>query len=198
MPNHRRPGLPQVIPTSQQLKQILEVIDLSTWFGHRDRAILELVYSAGLRLSETAGLNLSDFDLTNRLLKVHGKGAKDRMVPFGKTAAFYIKLYLKDRPNRSNSAIFQSHTGRRIDRSSMERLFDHYAGLLGAKYRFHSLRHACALHLLQNKAGVRYIQELLGHSRLESTQIYTQLLPTDLKKAHHRYHPREKEARRHG
>jgi len=186
--------LPKMIPTTAQLRQILEAINLDTWIGKRDRAILELVYSAGLRLSETAGLKLDDLDLANRLVKVTGKGAKTRIVPFGKTAAFYLKLYLKDRPDRLNPILFQSgKTKGRMDRSTLERIFDRYAKQAGLKFRFHSLRHACALHLLQNKAGIRHIQELLGHSCLRTTQIYTQLLPLDLKQAHHRYHPREKE-----
>ncbi|MGE5581096.1 MAG: tyrosine-type recombinase/integrase [Bacillota bacterium] len=187
--------LPDNIPTVRQMKQILESIDLTTGTGLRDRAILELVYSTGLRVTEASLLNLDDLDLKNRLLKVRGKGGKDRIVPFGKTAAFYLKLYLKTRRNLRNPAIFQAVQGKRLGRSGMEAVFWTHAGKFGWKFRFHSLRHACALHMLQNKAGIRHIQELLGHNCIRSTQIYTQLLPLDLKKAHNRYHPRNKEVR---
>jgi site-specific recombinase XerD len=186
------------IPTPQQLRQILEQIDLSTPLGRRDRALLELVYSSGLRANETLRLDLNDLDLKNRLVKVRGKGGKQRIVPFGKTAAFYLKLYMKDR-DRTNPALFQSCTPdhRRIGPDIPGNRFHYHAEAFDLSFKFHSLRHACALHLLQNKAGIRLIQELLGHSELNSTQIYTKLLPLDLKKAHRRYHPREKEAAKH-
>jgi integrase/recombinase XerD len=186
------------IPTPKEMRQILESIDLTTWIGLRDRAILELVYSAGLRANETANLNLEDLDPANRLVRVSGKGNKERIIPFGKTAAFYLRLYLKGRARIPGFPLFLNRLHRRINRDILEERFNHYTAKLGLKFKFHSLRHACALHMLQNKAGIRYIQEQLGHSRLESTQIYTRLLPLDLKKAHHRFHPREKEARRLG
>lgn len=181
------------IPTPRELRQIFESIDLTARIGLRDRAILELVYSAGLRANETAGLNLEDLDLANRLVRVNGKGDKERIIPFGKAAAFYLRLYLKGRVRISDSPLFLSRRRHRINRDILEERLKLYAARFGLKFKFHSLRHACALHMLQNKAGIRYIQELLGHSRLESTQIYTRLLPLDLKKAHRRYHPREKE-----
>lgn len=183
------------IPTPEQMRLILEGIDLATWTGRRDRAFLELVYSCGLRRSETIQLNLADIDLKNRLVRVFGKGKKERNVPIGKTALYYLKLYLKDRPNRTNPALFQSRDGERIGSCTMYQRFNACAGQQGLKFKFHSLRHACALHMLQNKAGIRHIQELLGHKNLETTQIYTQLIPSDLKKAHQQFHPREKEAR---
>lgn len=179
------------IPTFQELRQILESINLSVWYGRRDRAILELTYSSGLRADEIIRLNLEDLDLANRLVRVRGKGAKERTVPFGKTAAFYLKMYLKDR-DRKNPALFQNLTGGRICHNILQKQLKRYTKTLGFNFKFHSLRHACALHMLQNNASIRYIQELLGHSHLESTQIYTQLLPLDLKKVHHRFHPREK------
>jgi site-specific recombinase XerD len=190
-----KPGAMRPIPTPGQLRQILDSLDLTTRIGLRDRAILELVYSSGLRANETVGLDLTDLDLANRLVYVKGKGRKERVVPFGKTAAFYLKLYLKDRAKTGSPALFQGRTGERITRDILEERFRFYNQRLGMNFKFHSLRHACAVHMLQNNAGIRHIQELLGHCRLETTQIYTRLLPLDLQKAHRRYHPREREVR---
>lgn len=192
------PDLTYQIPTPQEMRQILESIDLTTWIGLRDRAILELVYSSGLRADETARLNLENLDLNNRLVKVRGKGDKERIIPFGKTAAFHLKRYLKIRPRGQNPALFLNRFGKRVNREILEERFHLHAQKVGLWFKFHSLRHACALHMLQNNAGIRYIQELLGHVELRSTQIYTKLLPLDLQKAHRRYHPREKEVYRRG
>jgi integrase/recombinase XerD len=188
------PNLACQIPTPREVRQILESIDISTRTGLRDRAILELVYSSGLRAGETARLNLEDLDLADRLLRVHGKGNKERIVPFGRSAARYLKRYLKTRPHVPNPALFLNRFDKRVNLDILEERLHRHAQRVGLWFKFHSLRHACALHMLQNNAGIRYIQELLGHSELRSTQIYTQLLPLDLKKSHHRYHPREKEA----
>lgn len=191
-----KPSLPKNIPTPAQMKQLLGLPDLSAENGLRNRAVLELTYSSGLRLSEVAGLDLADLDLKNRLLRVRGKGNKERIVPFGKPAAFYLRQYLQVRPRLQEPALFVSRQKNRFHPDTLKRMIDAYAKSLGIKLTFHSLRHACALHLLQNKAGIRYIQELLGHSDLSTTQVYTHLLPLDLKKAHAQGHPREKGAGR--
>ncbi|HEX3047012.1 MAG TPA: tyrosine-type recombinase/integrase [Bacillota bacterium] len=195
LPEFKQP-LPKNIPTREQIKQLLELPDLTTKYGIRNRAILELVYSSGLRLREVTRLDLADLDLKNQLLRVRGKGNKERIAPFGKPAAFYLKKYLQIRPNIQEPALFLSSLRKRLHHTTLEVMIESYAQNLGIKLTFHSLRHACALHLLQNKAGIRYIQELLGHSDLSTTQIYTRLLPLDLKKAHTQGHPREKEARK--
>lgn len=197
LPGHLK-TIPAQVPTPGQLRELIESIDITTWIGLRDRAIFELVYSSGLRAGETANLNLIDLDLQNRLIRVIGKGNKERIIPFGKTAAYYLKLYIKSRTNKTNPSLFQNRAGGRISRDILEARLRLHAARLDLRLKFHSLRHACALHLLQNHAGIRSIQELLGHRCLESTQIYTQLVPLDLKKAHNRYHPREKEVRRLG
>jgi len=191
----KRP-LPRNIPSQEQLEKFLELPDLTTKLGLRDRALFELVYSTGLRLSEITGLDLDDLDFKNRLVRVRGKGNKERFVPLGKTAAFYLIRYLGVPPPAETSAVFLSSCAARLSKNTMsERLKKTYLPQLGIKFTMHSLRHACALHLLQNKAGIRHIQELLGHTDLSTTQIYTRLLPLDLKQAHAAGHPREKEAR---
>jgi len=194
LPEYQRP-LPQKILSREQVKQLMELPDLTTLYGLRDRAILELAYSSGLRLSEVVGLSLSDLDLKERLLRVRGKGNKERIVPFGKTAAFYLLRYLRARPRVPDTSLFISHLKTGIGIGTLQAMVEMYSKRLGFRFSFHSLRHACALHLLQNKAGIRHIQELLGHSDIRTTQIYTRLLPLDLKQAHATGHPREKEAR---
>ena len=190
----KRP-LPKHIPSEEQVKKLLELPDLTTKIGLRDRAVFELAYSTGLRLSEIIGLDMDDLDFKNRLVRVRGKGNKERFVPLGKTAAFYLNRYLEVRPPAECPALFVCFTNRLSINTMGERLKKAYLPKLGIKFTMHSLRHACALHLLQNKAGIRHIQELLGHTDLSTTQIYTRLLPLDLKQAHAQGHPREKEAR---
>lgn len=186
---------PQNIPTPAQVRQLLAVPHLNTPVGLRDRAIMELAYSAGLRRNEIINLNRFHVDLSSRQLRVIGKGNTERTVPFGKSAAYYLKLYFKASKNinLAEPALFQTRRGTRLNKNNLNQNFQVYNKRLGFNFNFHSLRHACALHMLQNKAGIRYIQELLGHSCIRTTQIYTRLLPHDLKKAHQQTHPREKE-----
>jgi site-specific recombinase XerD len=189
---------PKKIPTVAQVQQLLAVPDLTTPTGLRSRAIIELAYSAGLRRNEIISLNRADLDLNTRQLRVIGKGDKERVVPFGKSAAYYLKLYLQASRgiNPKQPALFQTRRGTRLNKNNLNQYFEAYNRRLGFNFSFHSLRHACALHMLQNKAGIRYIQELLGHECIRTTQIYTRLLPIDLKKVHCQTHPREKEALR--
>lgn len=197
-PPRRKYPLPKNIPNLFQIKELLGIPDLKRETGMRDRAIMELAYSSGLRLSEVTGLNLDDLDFKNRQARVWGKGSKERFVPFGRAAAFYLSRYLSIRPRIGDPALFLSTLGRRLTKKALEKRFAEYVKKAGFTCKFHGLRHACALHLLQNKAGIRHIQELLGHSDLTATQIYTRLSPADLKKVHAAKHPREKEARRYG
>jgi site-specific recombinase XerD len=186
---------PHNVPTIEEVKLLLTVPDLKTLNGLRNRSIMEVAYSAGLRRNEVISLNHRDVDLNARQLRVLGKGNIERVVPIGKSAAYYLNLYIKAsrKINPDNPAIFQTRRGTRLNQANLNAFFSSYNKKLGFSFTFHSLRHACALHMLQNKAGIRYIQELLGHSCIRTTQIYTQLLPLDLKKAHERSHPREKE-----
>ena len=151
----------------------------------RNRALVELVYSAGLRSAEAVGLDLVDVDFEQELIHVrHGKGGKDRVVPLGEEAAHWVALYLRDaRPELArgaNDALFISATGKRLDTSTLRRLVPHP----------HRLRHAFATHLLEGGADLRTIQELLGHSSLSTTQIYSHVDARRLRKVYDSSHPR--------
>ena len=151
----------------------------------RNRALVELVYSAGLRSAEAIGLDLGDVDFEQELVHVrHGKGAKDRVIPLGEEAAAWVAQYLRDaRPalaRGANDALFLSATGRRLDTSTLRRLVPHP----------HRLRHAFATHLLEGGADLRTIQELLGHSSLSTTQVYSHVDARRLRKVYDSAHPR--------
>src|SRR5262249_30363083 len=151
----------------------------------RNRALVEIVYSAGLRSAEAIGLDLGDVDFEQELVHVrHGKGAKDRVVPLGEEAAAWVARYLRDaRPvlaRGANDALFLSATGRRLDTSTLRRLVPHP----------HRLRHAFATHLLEGGADLRTIQELLGHSSLSTTQMYRHVHAKRLRRVYDHAHPR--------
>ncbi|HEV8248576.1 MAG TPA: tyrosine-type recombinase/integrase [Gaiellaceae bacterium] len=150
----------------------------------RNRALVELVYSAGLRSAEAVGLNLADVDFEQELVRVRGKGGKERVVPLGEEAAYRLAHYLRDaRPalaRRADDALFLSARGRRLDTSTLRRLVAHP----------HRLRHAFATHLLEGGADLRTIQELLGHSSLSTTQIYSHVDGRRLRRVYDRAHPR--------
>jgi site-specific recombinase XerD len=151
----------------------------------RNRALVELVYSAGLRSAEAVGLDLGDVDFEQELVHVRrGKGGKDRVVPLGEEAAHWVARYLRDaRPvlaRGANDALFLSATGKRLDTSTLRRLIPHP----------HRLRHAFATHLLEGGADLRTIQELLGHSSLSTTQIYSHVDARRLRKVYDSSHPR--------
>jgi site-specific recombinase XerD len=151
----------------------------------RNRALLELVYSAGLRSAEAVGLDLGDVDFEQELVHVrNGKGAKDRVVPLGEEAAYWVGRYLREaRPQLARGAIdalFLSARGRRLDTSTLRRLVPHP----------HRLRHAFATHLLEGGADLRTIQELLGHSSLSTTQVYSHVSAKRLRRVYDRAHPR--------
>ena len=151
----------------------------------RNRALVELVYSAGLRSAEAVGLDLGDIDFEQELVRVRrGKGAKDRVVPLGEEAAHWLARYLRDgRPELARGAedaLFLSARGRRLDTSTLRRLFAHP----------HRLRHAFATHLLEGGADLRTIQELLGHSSLSTTQMYSHVDAARLRRVYDKSHPR--------
>jgi site-specific recombinase XerD len=151
----------------------------------RNRALVELVYSAGLRSAEAVGLDLGDVDFEQELVHVRrGKGGKDRVVPLGEEAAYWVSRYLHEaRPGLArgaNDALFLSATGKRLDTSTLRRLIPHP----------HRLRHAFATHLLEGGADLRTIQELLGHSSLSTTQIYSHVDARRLRKVYDSSHPR--------
>jgi len=158
--------------------------------GLRDRAILEVFYSSGLRISELVGLNLSDIDFISGILKIRGKGKKERIVPIGETALALVGKYLKQRKKQSE-AVFLNNHNQRITARGVRFLVVKYLQASGTKPGVcaHTFRHSFATHLLNHGADLRVVQELLGHANLSSTQIYTHLTTDKLKSVYDKAHP---------
>jgi integrase/recombinase XerC len=180
-----------------EVDSLLELPDRATPLGRRDRAILELLYGAGLRVGEIVALDRATCDLDSRLLRVQGKGAKERIVPFGEPAEDAIRQYLRDRRSLvalgpGTDALFLNHRGGRLTARSVRRILDRYlkAAALRSGLSPHSLRHAFATHLLERGCDLRSIQELLGHESLSTTQKYTQLSTRKLLEVYERAHPK--------
>lgn len=199
------PRLDKQLPVSISYEQIQEFFnqpDIHSYLGYRDRTMMELFYSSGLRLSELADLNRADFDLVNLTVKLRGKGKKERVVPITKNAAAWIQSYL-DHPERhlktkihapqiDEKAIFLNKHGYRLTTRSIDRLFDQHlchSGLAG-KITPHTLRHSIATHWLENGMDLKTIQMLLGHSSPTTTTIYTQVSTQLKKKVYDKAHPR--------
>jgi site-specific recombinase XerD len=182
------PRRPRRLPDAPRLDEVdaeLGRIEGDGTLALRNRALVELVYSAGLRSREAVDLDLGDVDFEQELVHVReGKGAQDRVVPLGEEAAYWVSLYLRDaRPelaHGANDALFLSARGRRLDTSTLRRLVPHP----------HKLRHAFATHLLEGGADLRTIQELLGHSSLSTTQMYSHVDAKRLRKVYDSAHPR--------
>ena len=188
----REKHLPSVLQPAD-VALLLEQPDLSTPLGPRDRAFLELLYASGLRISELVGVDLDDIELRARLVKVRGKGSKERIVPFGAKAEEAVRAYLPARRAApGEEALFVNYKGQRITARSVRRLFDKYVrgAALRAGISPHTLRHSFATHLLNAGADLRGIQELLGHASLSTTQKYTHLNDGELLKVYKKAHPR--------
>jgi len=161
--------------------------------GRRDRAILELFYASGLRVSELVGLDVEDVNLSTKMVRVLGKGGKPRIVPFNTSAANAIRAYLKDRAvDRRDEALFVNYRGTRLTVRSVDRLVRRYVAASSTRMGIspHALRHSFATHLLQRGADLRAIQELLGHARLSTTQRYTHVNAAQLLGVYRKSHPR--------
>jgi integrase/recombinase XerC len=191
----REKHLPQVMQTSD-VALLLEQADTSTTLGVRDAAFLELLYASGLRISELVGIDIDDLELRVRLVKVHGKGSKERIVPFGSKAELALRNWLAVRGELATDvdeqAVFVNYRGKRITTRSVRRLFDGYvkAAALRAGISPHTMRHSFATHLLNAGADLRGIQELLGHASLSTTQKYTHLNDWQLIAVYKKAHPR--------
>lgn len=195
-------GLPRRVLSESELARLLAAPDRATALGLRDRAMLELLYSSGLRIGELAALDLTDVDLTSGILVVRsGKGAKSRLVPFGQSAASALTRYIRDgRPQLLTSprvaALFIASKakgrGRRMWTCSIADRIALAAEAAGIErpVTAHMLRHSFATHLLRAGASVRHVQEMLGHARIDTTEIYTHLAIADVAEAHARSHPR--------
>ena len=199
-----------------EMTRLLEMPDTTAALGRRDRAVLEMFYASGIRLGELVGLELEDVNLSARLVRVLGKGGKERLVPFNTSAAQAIRCYLPDRdtlvmgadsggershaPSRSSRRprraaerpLFVNYRGKRLSPRSVHRLVRHYVAVCGTRYGIspHALRHSFATHLLARGADLRAIQELLGHVRLSTTQRYTHVNVAQLAEVYRKAHPR--------
>jgi site-specific recombinase XerD len=180
----RRPRRLPDAPRPREVDGELDALDGDTPLAVRNRALVELVYSAGLRSQEAVDLNLADVDFEQELVRIRGKGDKERVVPLGEEASHRLALYLRTaRPQlvrRAENAVFLSARGKRLDTSTLRRLLPHP----------HRLRHAFATHLLEGGADLRTIQELLGHSSLSTTQMYSHVDAARLRRVYDKAHPR--------
>ena len=185
----------------EQMVRFIETPETETVLGKRDRAILELLYASGLRVSELVGLNLLDIDFKNQTLRVKGKGRKERMVPFGNHAKAALEIYLgvrgellieADPDDRDPLAVFMNYQGTRITTRSVGRMLDKYCKECTdiPHVSPHALRHSFATHLLDAGADLRTIQELLGHVRLSTTQQYTHVSTDRLMEVYDKAHPK--------
>ncbi len=191
LPRHLRPG---------EIENLLEAPEGDAPLARRDRAMLELLYATGLRVGELVSLNWPDLDLGDRLLRVVGKGGKERMAPFGRPAAEALRLWLdswpgvrgEGRSEDEGEPIFLNHRGGRLSARSVRRRLDHHVqkAAVAAGVHPHTLRHSFATHLLEGGADLRTIQELLGHSSLATTQKYTHLDLDRLLSVYRDSHPR--------
>lgn len=185
--------------TVQEVESLLEAPDLTTPAGLRDRAILELLYSSGLRVSELCEAKLQQIDIANGAVKVYGKGSKERVVPMGFQAVIALSGYLEQgRPrlvkSKTGSGCFLSNRGTPISRKTVWVILKKYARKAGIEkpVKPHALRHSFATHLLSGGADLRVIQELLGHADISTTQIYTTVEAERIRTAHDEFHPRSK------
>ena len=184
-------NLPKVL-SIDEVDKLLSCIDTTKALGIRDAALFELIYSCGLRISEACTLKISNVHMNERIILVHGKGDKERLIPFGEKAAQKLTDYLTNvRPNlvkgKNVSEIFVNYQGKAISRKGVWKKFQELEKLSGVDAKVHTLRHSFATHLLAGGADLRSVQELLGHSDLSTTTIYTHVTNEQLEKAHEKY-----------
>jgi integrase/recombinase XerD len=179
-----------------EIENLLSVPDVSTEIGLRDRAVLETMYAAGLRVSEVCTLRIGDIDLDAGILTCTGKGSKTRKVPIGKSAVEWLKSYLVLRRKRENIEIqnlFVNKTGKPVSRQDVFYFVKEYGEKIGRDdVSPHTLRHSFATHLVQNSADIRSVQQMLGHTDISTTQIYTHITDNHLRKTYEKFHPRAK------
>lgn len=183
----------------EEIKRLLNTPPLNSWLGARDRAILETLYSTGIRVSELVALNMDDIDFLGEVVHIRGKGKKERIAPIGSSALQTIQHYMEYRNKRAQSngnfdskVLFVNKHGRRLSTRSVRRKMDKYLKMAGLDPAIspHTLRHSFATHMLNNGADLRSVQELLGHQSLSTTQVYTHLTTKKLKEVYDNAHPR--------
>ncbi|WP_339062586.1 site-specific tyrosine recombinase XerD [Tepidibacillus marianensis] len=188
--------LPKVLSV-EQVESLLNMPDSKTPSGMRDRAMLELLYATGIRVSELVSLNIDDLNLTMGFVKCFGKGSKERIVPLGSMAIRSIKIYLDHArmeltKRRVEESLFVNHHGTRLTRQGFWKIIKKYAKQAEIETQItpHTLRHSFATHLLENGADLRSVQEMLGHADISTTQIYTHITKSRLKEVYSKAHPR--------
>jgi len=190
-------GLPLVLSINE-VDSILSRPDTSVVLGLRDKALLELLYACGVRVSELLGLKVSDLFFNEKMIRVFGKGSKERLVPIGRSAVKWIKEYLiKSRPmlekkHKSENFLFLNKRGTKLSRMGIWKIVDKYVKDAGIKKEVHphTFRHSFATHLLEGGADLRAVQEMLGHADISTTQIYTHIDREYIKQMHKDFHPR--------
>ena len=189
----------------EEVKKLLETPPMDNWLGARDRAILETLYSTGIRVSELVALNMDDVDFLGEVVRVRGKGKKERIAPISSSALQVIQHCMEFRNKRAQSnsnfdskVLFVNKHGGRLSTRSVRRKMDKYLKMAGLDPEIspHTLRHSFATHMLNNGADLRSVQELLGHQSLSTTQVYTHLTTGKLKEVYQNAHPREQEQER--
>lgn len=185
--------IPEVL-SYKEVSRLISVANKRSWQGRRDRAILEVMYACGLRISELLELKLSDLDLEAGFLKCTGKGNRQRVVPVGSKAIDAVKAYLEKRPKKDPAErhLFVTKFGRKFSRQGLWKIINKHAIESGIRKKItpHTLRHSFATHLLEGGADLRAVQELLGHSDISTTQVYTHVDTQRLKNIHSEFHPR--------
>ena len=199
-PIRDRDQFPRSIMTRSEIELLLAQPNTKTLTGFRDRAIMETLYSTGIRRGELCRLTIYDVDFSNGLLRVNqGKGKKDRVVPIGTVAVKYVREYLanvrlKLLKRRGGKALFLNQKGLPLGPNTLGNMIARHVRRSNLKKQIscHSFRHTCATEMLRGGSSVRYVQEMLGHAHIKTTQIYTRVVPMDLKKVHRKSHPRER------
>jgi integrase/recombinase XerC len=183
--------------TEKEMQEFLDLPQTSKGLDLRDRAMMELMYATGIRVSELVGINLDDINFSERLIRIRGKGKKERLVPFGKAAEESLRFYLRVRSSINKGKVeikpvFLNYLGKRLSPRSVERIVDKYIQRSAVRRKIspHSLRHSFASHLLSRGADLRVIQELLGHESLATTQKYTHIDLKHLLEVYRKSHPR--------
>ncbi|MFZ3588553.1 site-specific tyrosine recombinase XerD [Bacillus sp. DJP31] len=188
--------LPKIL-SMKEVEQLIETPQLDTAFGMRDKAMLEVLYATGIRVSELVGLNLGDIHLTMGFLRCIGKGNKERIIPIGRAATTALESYTASSRGslvgkKGSDALFLNHHGNRLSRQGYWKILKGLTNQAGIKKELtpHTLRHSFATHLLENGADLRAVQEMLGHADISTTQIYTHVTKARLKDVYKTFHPR--------
>ncbi|MCM8829681.1 MAG: tyrosine recombinase XerC [Candidatus Omnitrophica bacterium] len=189
------PKVPEKLPSFLSEEEVVKIIETpkgNSWQVLRDRAILELLYSTGIRVGELTSLTIKDINLLEETIKVKGKGKKERIVPVGMPAMKALTQYLEVKPSGKTEIIFLNKYGKPLTERSVERIVVKYAKKAGIvkKVTPHTFRHSFATHMLERGADLRTVQELLGHERITTTQIYTHLTLEKLREFYNKAHPR--------